>query len=118
MVDDSSLITHAAAILLKLLGFEVRTAASGDIALSIVSAVEPVAVFIDLCLPGLSGWEVAQQIRVMPLAPRPKLFAITALPEDAVRPRALAVGFDDVIPKPFGRIELERALSSVRDSSG
>jgi CheY-like chemotaxis protein len=110
VVDDSALITQAAALLLRLLGFEPTTATSGDVALSIVARVQPIAAFIDLCLPSVSGWEVARQVRALPLRYPPKLFAITALPKQSVQARARAFGFDDVISKPFGREELQHAL--------
>jgi CheY-like chemotaxis protein len=53
--------------LLEPLGFELRTAASGHDALDLLAAgLQPDAIFMDLAMPGIDGWETVRRIRRLP----------------------------------------------------
>src|SRR6185503_11131548 len=76
VVDDNDDARDALALLLQALGYEVRTASDGGDALAIAAAHPLEAVLLDISMPGMDGYQVAQQLREN--GPRrPRLIALT-----------------------------------------
>ncbi|MCM2341527.1 ATP-binding protein, partial [Rhodoferax sp.] len=66
VVDNEEADRELLAQVLQPLGFEVRTAASGHDALDLLaSGYQPHAVFMDLAMPGIDGWETVRRVRVL-----------------------------------------------------
>jgi two-component system, OmpR family, response regulator len=109
VVDDEANICALLSATLRLTGFEVRVAAGGHEALAAAAEFEPDLVVLDVMLPDLSGFEVAQRLRAAG-QPVPVLF-LTA--RDAVEDRisGLTVGGDDYVTKPFS---LEEVVLRIR----
>ena len=63
IVEDDDDVRDALKQLLELDGYSVRTAASAEEATNIVRTHEPLCVILDLCLPGLSGIDLAARLR-------------------------------------------------------
>ncbi|GGD67333.1 ATP-binding response regulator [Croceicoccus mobilis] len=63
VVDDDADQTAMVRSLLEPLGFDVATAASGDEAIDVADANRPDLVFLDITMPGRSGWETAVLLR-------------------------------------------------------
>lgn len=101
IIDDNRDLTAALALWLRHRGARVETVSSGDVGLSLIVTLEPARVLIDLCLPGLSGWEVARRVRALPLASQPLLVAITGLGDPVLERRSRAAGFDRHLLKPL-----------------
>lgn len=101
IIDDSRDLTAALALWLRHRGVRVETVSSGDVGLSLIATLEPALVLVDLCLPGLSGWEVARRVRALPLAKQPRLIAITGLADPVLETRSRAAGFDHHLLKPL-----------------
>jgi CheY-like chemotaxis protein len=76
VVDDDADCLFVIAALLRLAGHEVHTARTGREALAVASQVRPDVVLLDLGLPGMSGYELAGQIK-MHAAPPPLFIALT-----------------------------------------
>jgi CheY-like chemotaxis protein len=97
--------------LLQRHGHTVQAVGDGPSALDAVSAFRPDIMFLDIGLPGMSGYEVARRLREagcnVPLA------AVTGYgtPED--RERTRAAGFDHHLVKPVDTARLERLLGSA-----
>ena len=111
VVDDNRDITESIAMAVDLLGYRAETAEAGDRALPLIVENEPVVVIIDLCLPGITGWELARQIRAHSFSRPPRLVSITGLAEPVMEARAKAAGFDLHLLKPIGLADLRRALT-------
>jgi two-component system OmpR family response regulator len=109
IVDDEANIRALLSAALRLTGFDVRVAGGGREALSAATEFEPDLVVLDVMLPDLDGFEVAQRLRASD-QPVPVLF-LTA--RDAVDDRisGLAVGGDDYVTKPFS---LEEVVLRIR----
>ncbi len=106
VVDDNRDSANSLAALLETMGHEVRTAYDGPDALAVASEFRPRAVFLDIGLPGMDGYEVARRLRDCPeLAPL-TLVAFTGYSQDEDRRRVLEAGFDHHIVKParFGEL--------------
>jgi CheY-like chemotaxis protein len=107
LVEDNDDLREMTCALLQSRGCTVMTAADGRSALALAERQRPDVAFIDIDLPDISGYEVAQR-----LAGRTgiRLVAVTGYGQpDDVR-RALAAGFDLHLKKPVRLDELERAL--------
>jgi CheY-like chemotaxis protein len=100
--------------MLRLCGHErVHVVFDGPSALAAVERGAPDVVFLDLGLPVLSGWDVARQIRAMPLPQRPLIVAVTGYGLDEDRRRSAAAGIDVHLLKPADPQQLLALLQSV-----
>ena len=77
VVDDQPDSTDSLALFLRLRGHEVHTASDGPGALEEFARCQPEVVFLDLGLPGMSGYDVARRLRAMPEAREVRLVAVT-----------------------------------------
>jgi CheY-like chemotaxis protein len=90
--DDNHDSADSLAMLLGLEGHQVRVTYSGEQALAVVQEFAPDVALLDIGMPGLSGYDVAQRIRAMPMARRPTLVAITGWGQDTDKRVATAAG--------------------------
>ena len=63
VVDDSSDAAETLALLLRLNGYEVRTASTGEEALSLIDVEKPHAVVFDVVMPGIGGEQLCRRLR-------------------------------------------------------
>jgi len=104
IVEDDPLITRMVRDNLLFEGFEVDCVASGDQALSHVRSFAPDLILLDLMLPKLDGFEIC---RAVSESPRPiPIIVLSARDQVADKIRALKIGADDYITKPFTLDEL------------
>jgi CheY-like chemotaxis protein len=91
----------------------VRTAADGLTAVDVAAEFRPDVALLDLGLPRLNGYDVAQRIRMQPWGSSMLLIAMTGWGQDADRRRAREVGFDHHLVKPVDLDALERLLADA-----
>lgn len=103
VVDDDPYLSKVLCFILEQNQFKCVTAASGDTALETLAKRRPDVVFLDLLLPDMDGFEVIGRIRQISAVP---ILVITALPETRNKVRALSLGADDYLSKPFDYDEL------------
>jgi two-component system KDP operon response regulator KdpE len=116
VVDDEPPIVRAVAANLRVRGYEVLTAASGDAALAAVEAHQPDCVVLDLGLPGIGGLEVLRRLRTWTEVP---VVVLTAIDSERDKVIALDLGADDYVTKPFGVAELmARIRVALRHARG
>ncbi len=113
VVDDNRDSAETMEMLLQLSGHTVRTAYDGPSALPAVMEFQPNIILLDLGLPGLTGYEVAQRVQQMTLRHRPLLVAMTGYGQQGDRQRTRAAGFDHHLVKPVDLEALQQILSSV-----
>jgi two-component system, sensor histidine kinase len=114
IIEDNRDVRDALSFLLASWGYRVEEADSGTRGLEIVLTSRPEIVLVDLGLPGLDGYAVAEAVRAAPGGDAVLLVAITGYGGPQVRRRTQEVGFDAHLTKPvdldeLGRIILERA---------
>jgi PAS domain S-box-containing protein len=110
VVDDVQASAKTLALMLKSIGQEVSTLSDGAAVAEWVRGYDPDVVFLDIAMPGMSGYDVARQIRNGAGAERPYLIALTGYGQDDDRRRALAAGFNYHLTKPASIERLERLL--------
>ena len=103
LVDDEVSIQRAVAILLESRGYRVDVAGTGSAALRMAQEQPPDLVVLDLGLPDTDGTEVCRQLRRTLKAP---IIVLSARAGEAEKVKALELGADDYVTKPFGPEEL------------
>jgi len=115
VVDDNHGAAESLAVLLaKVWGHEVKFAHDGTIALEMVEQYHPEIVFLDIGLPGLSGYDVAKSIRRMPQGDSILLVALTGFGQDEDRRKSSEAGFDDHLVKPAAMTALQATFESPK----
>ena len=118
IVDDYPDALDVWALFLRSEGFDVLTAANGHEALSHAVSAVPDMVVMDIQLPGLSGLEVARELRNSPPTRHIPLIAATGLSHSTQIDEARRAGFDAVIVKPCNPdvliTEIRRLLAEPR----
>jgi CheY-like chemotaxis protein len=112
VVDDNRDAAESLAILLRLHGHAVAVAHDGPTAVQLAIAERPEMIFLDLGMPGMSGYEVARQLRGLPDFRRTILAALTGWGQEEIRNRCHDTGFDLHLMKPLDP-ELLRELLSL-----
>ena len=100
VVDDSPDTVESTALLLKLDGYEVATATTGPDALILFKVFRPELALLDIVMPGLNGYAVAQRIQDLSLPRKPYLVAVTGHAEQHTKHRSAEAGFDLHLGKP------------------
>lgn len=112
VVDDLQDAAESLAVLLRMLGYQVRTAHDGQAALCVAAEFQPHAILLDLAMPKLHGLAVAQQIKQRPATQLPCLIAISGYGQSADVISTRAAGFDHHMIKPVAAKELHSILQS------
>jgi CheY-like chemotaxis protein len=114
IVDDNEDAANSLAMILKLSGHETDSVYTAADALERVTAFRPDVVLLDIGLPGMDGYEVAQKIRELPGLRDIRLVAVTGYGRSDDRRRARDAGFDDHLTKPVEFAVLDRTIAGVR----
>jgi two-component system, OmpR family, phosphate regulon response regulator PhoB len=113
VVEDERDIAALVAYHLTREGFRVRTASTGPDAIAAIRAERPDLIVLDLMLPGLSGYEVLEEVRRQPEVRDVPVVVLTARREEPDRIRGLELGADDYVTKPFSPKELVLRVEAV-----
>jgi len=100
VVDDLAASADTLMTLLEMEGFEVKVASEGMAALKIAEEFRPDVVLLDIGLPGMNGFEVANRMRTLPECRDALLIALTGYGEAESRSRSVQAGFDFHMVKP------------------
>jgi two-component system phosphate regulon response regulator PhoB len=113
VVDDEADIVALVAYHLAKAGYRVSTAANGSDALASARQERPALVVLDLMLPGLSGYDVLEQMRAAEATRDIAVLMLTARREEPDRIRGLSLGADDYLTKPFSPQELVLRVGAI-----
>lgn len=98
IVDDSADAAASLTMLLELEDIAAQSAGDAETALQLVASDTPVLMLIDIGLPGMNGFELAQRLRQMPQLQGATLIALTGREQPTAQEQAL---FDQFWTKPF-----------------
>jgi two-component system CheB/CheR fusion protein len=110
VVEDNLDSVHSMAMLLKAMGHQVEFAINGFAAMDIARTFRPEVVLLDIGLPDCKGDNVARQLKWEPGLEKTRIIAITGLPQDEVRQRAMDAGCEALYAKPLDPEVLENLL--------
>ena len=118
VVDDNRDAAESLGFLLQHSGHSVRLAHDGEQALLAADEFQPDLAFLDIGLPKLDGYELAQSIRRETWGERIVLFALTGWGHEDDRRRARAAGFNGHLTKPIDPDTIDELLASSLDPRG
>lgn len=113
VVDDYVDAAESLALMLQMEGHEVKTAHCGLKALELAQVFQPQVVLLDIGLPGLNGYEVANRLRALPETQGAMLIALTGYGQTEDRNRSQVAGFDHHLLKPVNFQMLSELLISA-----
>jgi CheY-like chemotaxis protein len=117
VVDDNEDTAKGMVKLLKLSGYTVKMAHTGPEAISAAKEHHPEVVILDIGLPGMDGYQVAEALRQEECCKDAMIVAVSGYGEEQARQRSIEAGFDDHLVKPVDFDTLLGVLSR-RDGSG
>ena len=113
VIDDNKDAAESMSMLFELWGHDVVCVFDGRTALDTATKFHPHAVFLDIGLPGMDGYELAERLREIPQAARIVLIAITGYGQDEDRRRSREAGIDHHLVKPVAPETLLKLLDSL-----
>jgi two-component system OmpR family response regulator len=116
VVDDEPNIVDVIGMALRYQGFDVETAGTGAQALSAVSAFKPHIIVLDVMLPDMEGFNVAERLGAQ--RARVPIVFLTARDATHDKIRGLTLGGDDYVTKPFSLEELVARIRSILRRAG
>jgi CheY-like chemotaxis protein len=114
VVDDNHDSALSMAMMLSIMGHDTRTAHDGESAVETAESFLPDVVLLDIGLPKLNGYEVAQRIREQAWGTSMYLIAVTGWGQDEDRQRSSEVGLNQHMVKPVEPAALEKLLAELR----
>ena len=114
VADDDPDTVRTLRLLLEEEGHEVKSAGNGQAALDAVRDFGADVLLLDIGMPGLNGYEVAQKLRERYGSAKPTLIAITGRDSDADKSFARSTGFDHYVSKPYEPRKLLALLEERR----
>ena len=122
VVDDEAPIRLLCRVNLEAENIEVLEAADGITGLEVARAEHPDVILLDVMMPGMDGWQVAESLLEDEATSHIPLIFLTARAELRDRAKGLELGGIDYITKPFNPVELapgvQRLLERVRRGEG
>ncbi|MFW6206051.1 MAG: response regulator [Gemmatimonadota bacterium] len=113
VVEDERDIAALVAYHLTREGYRVRTVSTGDDAMEAVRNERPDLMVLDLMLPGLSGYDILEEMRRHAEIEDVPVVVLTARREESDRIKGLELGADDYLTKPFSPQELVLRIGAV-----
>ncbi|MGY2219752.1 EAL domain-containing response regulator [Pseudomonas sp. P7758] len=106
IVDDEIQVRKLLETLLRHEGYQTVSAASGEEALQLVAQRPPDLILLDIMMPGMDGYEVANQLKGNQATANIPIIMLSALSESSARLSGLETGAEEFISKPVERVEL------------
>lgn len=114
VIDDARQMADALVAILKAFGFDARPAYGASAGMAILGASVPDAVFVDINMPGVSGFDILMYISRDPRLAHVPVIVVTSDDQPETHARALALGARAVITKPIMVEKIEPVLWQLR----
>ncbi|MBT4888578.1 MAG: response regulator [Rhodospirillales bacterium] len=116
VAEDEPNIVLSLQFIMKKAGLQVRIAEDGDQAILEIEKDRPNAILLDIMLPKRDGFSVCEVIKSNPEWSAIKVIMLTAKGREEDKQRALGLGADDYITKPFSTRELvDRVIELIQE---
>ncbi|HEU4528272.1 MAG TPA: response regulator [Actinomycetota bacterium] len=106
VVDDEPQVVWMLRFSLEAEGYQTISAADGRDALEQIRRNRPKVVLLDIMMPVMDGWSVLEELRTLPAEERPRVVVVSARASVRDREKALELGADVFVAKPFNMDDL------------
>lgn len=106
IVDDDADIRLLLRLELSAEGHHISEAVNGKVALEAIEAERPDLVLLDIMMPVMDGWSVLEELRTLPAEELPRVVVVSARASVRDREKALELGADAFVAKPFNMDDL------------
>jgi signal transduction histidine kinase len=113
LVDDNVDAAASMALMLEIMGNEVRIAHDGVAGVEAAAEFRPNLILLDIGMPRLNGYEACRRIREQPWGQKAVIVALTGWGQDEDRRRSQEAGFNNHLVKPVEPAALEKLLAEV-----
>jgi PAS domain S-box-containing protein len=114
VVDDNRDSTLSMAMMLQLMGDEVRTAHDGVAAVQAAETFQPHVILMDVGMPRMNGYEATRRIREQPWGQTINIIALTGWGQEGDRQRSQEAGCNGHLVKPVSLPDLQELLTRLR----
>lgn len=118
IVDDEKAITLSLGHILTRAGYRIRVAADGAEALAAVAQDRPDLILLDILLPVRDGYDVCETLRADAANDPTRIIMVTARTGEAARRKAMALGADAWLTKPFARDDVLAIAAQMLGEAG
>jgi DNA-binding response OmpR family regulator len=115
--DDEPYIVESVSYVVRKAGYEVSSAEDGDAALEMARREKPDMAFLDIMMPGIPGDELCQRLKADPATRGIYVVILTARGQEEDERRAMELGADEFMTKPFSPRKLRDKLVAVLGDS-
>jgi CheY-like chemotaxis protein len=115
VVDDDLGTVDSTAMVLRLVGHDVKTALNGPEGVARVAQFQPAVALVDLGMPGMNGYETAREIQRLVLPKPPVLVALSGYGDVRARRESVEAGFDLHLTKPVESRVLDQLQMLVEE---
>ena len=112
VVDDQPVNVRLLATMLSQLGYKVRKATSGEMALTAIHAELPDLILMDITMPQMDGYELCEILKKDPHTADIPVIFVSALDESMDKTKAFEVGAVDYVAKPFQWVEVQARVKT------
>ncbi|MGD9143793.1 MAG: response regulator [Dehalococcoidia bacterium] len=113
VVDDEPHVVRTLALFLKKEGYKVASAGNGEEALNLVHEYKPDLMLLDAMMPKKNGYEVCEEIRSDSALRDIHIIIVSARGQEADREKAISLGADEFITKPFSLAGIIRRAKEI-----
>jgi PAS domain S-box-containing protein len=117
VVDDNADSAGSLAMMLKMMGHEVRTASDGMAGVEAAAAFRPDLILLDIGMPRLNGYDACRRIREQSWGRNVVIVALTGWGQDEDKHRSQEAGFDSHLVKPVEPAALEKLLAGLKSET-
>lgn len=113
VAEDEPNIVESLSFLMENSGLQVRVAYDGATALQMIREDCPDLLLLDVMMPGRDGFEVLEAVRADPNCKNVRIIMLTAKGRELDRRKALDLGVDDFVTKPFSTRDIVKRVKAL-----
>ncbi|MCB1499413.1 MAG: response regulator [Bauldia sp.] len=118
VAEDERNLVEALSFLMQRAGYEVHVARDGPTTVQMARQLSPDLVLLDVMLPGFDGFAVVEAIKSDPGGRAPRIIMLTAKGHEKDRQKAIALGVDDYVTKPFSNRDVVDRVRGLLGQAG
>jgi DNA-binding response OmpR family regulator len=113
VAEDERNLAEALTFLMQRAGLEVTVARDGPTTVDVARRIKPDVIVLDIMLPGFDGFEVVAALKEQASDRPPRIIMLTAKGHERDKRKALELGVDDYVTKPFSNRDVVERVCAL-----